>query len=85
MDFLIGLVLGVIVAALARIVRAELLLPQVLADLTAAVQTLHGTARHLQTALEQLCDEWLDQQTQVIADQKRHTMKGNKNGSKTSP
>lgn len=62
MCLLIGVVLGVIVAALARIVRAELQLPNVLSDLTEAVDTLHDTARRLEGALAQLRADWLAEQ-----------------------
>jgi hypothetical protein len=80
MCFLMGVVLGVIVAALARIVRAELLLPKVLADLTDAVRTLHATTRHLELAIAQLREEWLAQQAHPTAPHNHHAMKGNKNG-----
>jgi hypothetical protein len=62
MDMMVGIVLGVIIAALARIVRAELLLPRVLTDLTDAVDTLHDTARRLEVALAQLRADWLAEQ-----------------------
>lgn len=85
MCLLIGAVLGVIVAALARIVRAELLLPKVLTDLTEAVRTLHTTARHLEVAIAQLRADWLAQQAQPTPPQNHHAMKGRKNGSKSTP
>jgi hypothetical protein len=62
MCLLIGVVLGVIAAALARIVRAELLLPKVLTELTDAVDTLHDTARRLDAAITQLRADWLAEQ-----------------------
>jgi hypothetical protein len=81
MDVLIGVVLGVIVAALARIVRAELLLPKVLGDLTEAVQRLHSTAAHLDAAILQLREDWLAEQAQPTPPKNHHALKGNKNGS----
>ena len=81
MDVLIGVVLGVIIAALARIVRAELLLPKVLADLTYAVNTLHDTARRLEVAILQLREDWLAEQAQPTPPKNHHALKGNRNGS----
>jgi hypothetical protein len=81
MCLLVGVVLGVIVAALARIVRAELLLPRVLADLTDAVNTLHDTARRLEVAILQLREDWLAEQAQPTPPKNHHALKGNKNGS----
>jgi hypothetical protein len=79
MCLLIGVVLGVIIAALARIVRAELLLPKALTDLTEAVRTMHTTASHLDVAIAQLRADWLAQQAQPPP-QNHHAIKGNKNG-----